>query len=70
MLHARASGTVTISVGHGAFNGLGPEDIRSGVGIRTVQRLTGRGTRVRITISVGQGCVLLDKRDAGGGVSC
>jgi phage shock protein PspC (stress-responsive transcriptional regulator) len=70
VLPAQASGTVAVSVGHGAFNALGPDSTRSGVGLHTVQRLTGRGARVRITISVGQGCVLLDQRGEGGGVSC
>jgi phage shock protein PspC (stress-responsive transcriptional regulator) len=70
VLPAQASGTVAISVGHGAFNGLGPGVPRSGVGLHAVQRLTGRGARMRITISVGQGCVLLDERDYGGATSC
>jgi hypothetical protein len=70
VLPAQASGTIAISVGHGAFNGLGPQRGRSGVGLHTMQRLTGRGARVRITISVGQGCVLLDEHDYGGATSC
>ncbi len=70
VLPAQASGSVAISVGDGAFNALGPEVFRSGVGLHMVQRLTGRGARVRITISDGRGCVLLDERDEGGGISC
>jgi hypothetical protein len=74
VLPAQASGTVTVSVGRGTVNGggIGPgaSPTRSGIGVHTVERLAGSGARVRITIRVGDGCVLLDERDLGGAVSC